>query len=61
MVKFRELWRTYGFDEVAISAYWCGHYKIAKNLGEKILREKRFPAKDEARFKKNLQYTMIRF
>ena len=45
-------------DEVAIAAYWCGHYNIAKNLGEKILREKRFPAKDEARLKKNLQYSL---
>ena len=45
-------------DEVAIAAYWCGHYNIAKNLGEKILREKRFPASDEARLKKNLQYSL---
>lgn len=45
-------------DELAISAFYCGHYEIAKELGEKILREKKYPATDELRLKKNLQFSL---
>ena len=45
-------------DEVAISAFYCGHYEIAKFLGKKILKEKLYPPHEEERLKKNLQYSL---
>lgn len=51
--------RDYRFiDEVAIAAYWCGHYEISFALGKQILEEKQFPEKELARLTKNFEYTV---
>jgi glycosyltransferase involved in cell wall biosynthesis len=45
-------------DDLAIAAYWSGHYEISKILGEKILQDKLYPPEQEERLKKNLKYSL---
>ena len=45
-------------DELSIAAYWCGHYDVAKKLGEQILRDKLYPNVEYPRLKKNLQFSL---
>ena len=45
-------------DDLAIAAYWSGHYEISKILGEKILQDKFYPPEQEERLKKNLKYSL---
>ncbi len=45
-------------DEVAIAAYYCGHYNISKKLGEKILEDKNYPESQKNRLEKNLEFSL---
>lgn len=48
---------NYGLlDELAVSAYWCGHYRESLKACEKLLSQGFIPAEQRARIEENAQF-----
>jgi hypothetical protein len=45
-------------DEFCIAAYWSGHYKEAKMVGDRLLSENKFPEDQKQRIEANHKFAV---